>query len=54
MNVLKLTGPFSLAEMHSWIGFSLPDVPDRTPTGDTVSFSFINAFLDTVLECSYQ
>nr|XP_039265008.1 Bardet-Biedl syndrome 7 protein homolog isoform X1 [Styela clava] len=54
MNVLKLTGPFSLAEMHSWVAYSLPDVPDRTPTDDVATFSFVNTFLDTVLECTYK
>ena len=28
-NSLKLTGPFSLAEVHSWIHMCLPEVPER-------------------------
>jgi hypothetical protein len=27
--VLSLKGPFSLAEVHSWICFCIPDVPER-------------------------
>lgn len=29
MNSLKLMGHFSLAEVHSWVCFCLPEVPDR-------------------------
>ena len=29
LNVLNLKGPFSLAEVHSWICFCIPDVPER-------------------------
>ena len=29
MNSLKLVGHFSLAEVHSWVSFCLPEVPDR-------------------------
>ena len=29
MNTLKLMGHFSLAEVHSWVCFCLPEVPDR-------------------------
>ena len=29
MNTLKLSGQFSLAEVHSWVCFCLPEVPDR-------------------------
>ncbi|KAB7495673.1 Bardet-Biedl syndrome 7-like protein [Armadillidium nasatum] len=53
-NVLTLKGQFSLPEMHSWIVFCLPEVPERTPAGDSVELSFISTFLDTQLQCCYE
>lgn len=53
MNVLKLNGNFSLGEVHSWIGYCIPEVPDKCPTGDTVTMYFQSTFLDTQLECNY-
>lgn len=53
-NILKISGQFSLAEVHSWVCYSLPDVPDRTPSDDQVTFYFTSSFLDTQLECSYS
>ncbi|ESP04393.1 hypothetical protein LOTGIDRAFT_223884 [Lottia gigantea] len=53
-NTLKLTGQFSLAEMHNWVCFCLPELPDRSPAGDSVVFYFISTFLDTQLQCSYR
>ncbi|XP_015773927.1 PREDICTED: Bardet-Biedl syndrome 7 protein homolog [Acropora digitifera] len=54
MNTLKLMGHFSLAEVHSWVCFCLPEVPDRTPAGEQVSFHFLSTFLDTQLDCQYK
>ncbi|KAJ8298389.1 hypothetical protein KUTeg_024920 [Tegillarca granosa] len=54
LNTLTLTGNFSLAEMHSWITFCLPELPERTPPGDSVTFHFMSTFLDTQLECLYR
>ena len=52
--MLRLTGQFSQAEVHSWIAFCLPELPERPPaTGDTAVFHFTSTFLDTMLECSY-
>ncbi|XP_074649766.1 BBSome complex member BBS7-like [Tubulanus polymorphus] len=53
-NALKLTGQFSLAEMHSWVSFCLPDLPERTPAEDIVTFTFVSTFLNTQLQCIYQ
>ncbi len=30
-NRLRLTGTFSLAEMHTWIRYCLPEVPEKVP-----------------------
>nr|XP_002127808.1 Bardet-Biedl syndrome 7 protein homolog [Ciona intestinalis] len=54
MNELKLLGPFSFAEVHSWLVFCLPDLPDRTPAGDNATLYFTNTFLETQLVCSYS
>ncbi|XP_028401349.1 Bardet-Biedl syndrome 7 protein homolog isoform X1 [Dendronephthya gigantea] len=53
LNTLKLTGQFSLAEVHSWVCFCLPEVPERTPAGDNAQFHFLSTFLDTQLDCQY-
>ncbi|XP_048390494.1 Bardet-Biedl syndrome 7 protein isoform X4 [Stegostoma tigrinum] len=54
VNTLILTGQFSFAEIHSWVVFCLPEVPDKVPVGDNVTFHFQNTFLDTQLECTYK
>ncbi|XP_077867957.1 BBSome complex member BBS7-like [Saccoglossus kowalevskii] len=54
MNTLKLSGQFSLAEIHSWVCVCLPEIPERTPSGDSVNFNFLSTFLDTQLDCSYK
>ncbi|KAF6035121.1 BBS7 [Bugula neritina] len=51
---LTLTGQFSAAEVHSWVTFCLPELPERVPAGDSVSFQFVSTFLGTQLSCSYQ
>lgn len=54
MNTLSLTGQFSFAEIHSWMVFCLPEVPEKPPVGEDITFYFQNTFLDTQLECSYR
>ncbi|XP_019647281.1 PREDICTED: Bardet-Biedl syndrome 7 protein homolog [Branchiostoma belcheri] len=54
MNVLKISGNFSMAEIHSWVCFCLPELPERTPVGDSATFYLLNTFLDTQLECTYR
>ncbi|XP_043917464.1 Bardet-Biedl syndrome 7 protein [Protopterus annectens] len=54
MNTLTLTGQFSFAEIHSWVNFCLPEVPEKIPVGDNVTFYFENTFLGTELECTYR
>ncbi|CAD5123923.1 DgyrCDS12231 [Dimorphilus gyrociliatus] len=53
-NSLSLRGQFSLAEVHSWIAFCLPDVPDRAPPGEKITMTFASTFLNTQLECCYS
>lgn len=53
MNKLSLVGQFSFAEIHSWVVFCLPEVPEKTPAGETITFYFHNTFLGTQLEATY-
>ncbi|XP_078457100.1 BBSome complex member BBS7 isoform X1 [Lampetra fluviatilis] len=54
MNTLSLTGQFSCAEIHSWVVFCLPELPEKAPVGDSVTYYFQNTFLETQLECVYR
>ncbi|XP_066926836.1 Bardet-Biedl syndrome 7 protein homolog [Clytia hemisphaerica] len=53
-NELKLSGQFSQAEIHSWVYHALPEVPERVPMENEISFYFVSTFLDTQLECRYS
>ncbi|XP_076069179.1 BBSome complex member BBS7-like isoform X2 [Oratosquilla oratoria] len=53
-NVLTLKGQFTLPEMHAWVVFCLPELPERTPSGDVAEFTFVSTFLDTQLQCVYS
>lgn len=53
MNRLSLVGQFSFAEIHSWVVFCLPEVPEKTPAGENITFYFHNTFLGTQLEATY-
>lgn len=53
MNSLKISGGFSLAEIHSWVVACLPEVPARLQE-EEASFAFRNTFLDTLLICAYK
>ncbi|XP_049765546.1 Bardet-Biedl syndrome 7 protein homolog isoform X2 [Schistocerca cancellata] len=52
-NVLTLKGSFSLAEIHTWICFCLPEVPEKPPMNEKNVLAFKSAFTDTMLLCSY-
>ncbi|KAG8454093.1 hypothetical protein GDO86_000653 [Hymenochirus boettgeri] len=54
MNMVSLTGQFSFSDIHSWVVFCLPELPEKTPVGDSITFYFQNTFLDTQLECTYR
>lgn len=53
MNRLSLVGHFSFAEIHSWVVFCLPEVPEKTPAGESITYYFHNTFLGTQLEATY-
>ena len=53
LNQLRISGSFSLAEVHSWVVACLPEVPARLP-GEEATFVFRNTFLDTLLLADYR
>lgn len=53
LSSVKVTGSFSLAEMHAWISSCLPEMPDRC-TEDEISIVFESTFLETILACQYK
>ncbi len=37
--------------MHTWLGFCLPEVPEKPPSSsDVANFSFVSSFLETILQ----
>lgn len=54
LNSLTLRGPFSLAEIHSWVVFCLPDLSERPPAANSATYTYISTFLHTKLHCSYK
>jgi len=53
VNTLRLTGTFTLSQMHEWVCFCLPDVPARLQERE-VSMNFRNCFLGTILSAEYR
>ncbi|KAK3724948.1 hypothetical protein QZH41_017162, partial [Actinostola sp. cb2023] len=49
MNSLKLSGQFSLAEVHSWVCFCLPEVPESIITISCSSSSIITIIIITII-----
>ncbi len=54
INKLKLTGSFSLAEMHSWLHYCIPEIPEKPSADNEMCFYFVNTFLGTQLEIAYK
>eukprot|EP00455_Lapot_gusevi_P042479 TRINITY_DN5044_c0_g1_i10.p1 TRINITY_DN5044_c0_g1~~TRINITY_DN5044_c0_g1_i10.p1 ORF type:complete len:516 (-),score=135.30 TRINITY_DN5044_c0_g1_i10:44-1498(-) len=53
MSTLRISGEFSLNEIHQWVCACLPEVPPRLSV-DEASFTFRSTFLDTFLICQYS
>ncbi len=53
MNEIKITGEFSVAEVHSWVHFCLPDVSDRIVSMEATN-CYRNSFTGTHLMCAYR
>lgn len=55
-NTLSLKGTFSQAEMHNWVSYCVPEVPEKMqPTGGSEQnvYYFRNVFAGTILQCDY-
>lgn len=53
MNTLRLTGTFTMSQMHEWVCFCLPDVPARLQDKE-VTMNFRNCYLGTLLVATYR
>ncbi|OAD57989.1 Bardet-Biedl syndrome 7 protein [Eufriesea mexicana] len=54
-NELKLIGNFTVAEMHAWLSFALPDVPERPHLEDgKATLTYVSSFIGTLLKCIYK
>ncbi|KAK9297601.1 hypothetical protein QLX08_008749 [Tetragonisca angustula] len=54
-NALRLIGGFTIAEMHAWLSFALPDVPERPllEEGEAI-LTYVSSFIGTVIKCRYK
>ncbi|XP_073994440.1 BBSome complex member BBS7-like isoform X3 [Rhodnius prolixus] len=53
ISTLILKGSFSMAEIHNWIAKCLPEVPEKIPISDTVTYHYMSSFIETILFCTY-
>ncbi|XP_058807085.1 Bardet-Biedl syndrome 7 protein homolog [Phymastichus coffea] len=55
-NELRLTGSFSMAEIHAWLALALPDVPERPiqENDSEASMIYTSTFIGTILKCKYK
>lgn len=44
LNVLTLTGPFTIAEAHTWLVMCVSQIPERCPHLDEATFNFRSTF----------
>ncbi|KAL2713306.1 Bardet-Biedl syndrome 7 protein isoform X1 [Vespula squamosa] len=54
-NELKLSGSFTIAEMHAWLSLVLPDVPERPHLYENEAIlTYKSSFIGTILKCRYK
>lgn len=53
VTTLKISGDFSLADIHAWASSALPELPPRL-SADEARFDFHSTFLDTKLTAEYK
>ncbi|KAK2581970.1 hypothetical protein KPH14_002410 [Odynerus spinipes] len=54
-NELRLTGNFTIAEMHAWLSLVLPDVPERPHLYENEAIlTYKSCFIETILKCRYK
>lgn len=52
---LTVSGAFSLADAHNWVGACLPGVPEKVPASDDeIAFHFRHVQWSTRLSCHYK
>eukprot|EP01029_Cantina_marsupialis_P016156 TRINITY_DN358_c0_g1_i1.p1 TRINITY_DN358_c0_g1~~TRINITY_DN358_c0_g1_i1.p1 ORF type:complete len:712 (+),score=139.21 TRINITY_DN358_c0_g1_i1:84-2219(+) len=54
LSTLRVVGAFEMPLLHSWIASCLPEVPERTPSGDENILHFRNVFVHSTLVCKYR
>ncbi|KAK9803568.1 hypothetical protein WJX72_000727 [[Myrmecia] bisecta] len=54
MNELRVSGSFSMAEIHTWVLFCLPEVPQRPASPEEATLYFRSSLLGTQLACQYK
>lgn len=53
MNELRLSGPFTVMDMHTWLGLCVNELPSR-PTDDEMVITYRSTFVGTVLHGRYS
>lgn len=53
LNQLRFEGEFTLMDMHTWIGFCIPEIPPKVASQE-MSYFFRNVLLGTVLTAQYR
>jgi len=53
MNELRLTGPFTLMDMHQWLALCVNELPSR-PTDDDMVITYRSTFAGTSLHGKYS
>jgi len=53
MSELKLSGPFTVSDMHQWLALCVNELPSR-PTHDEMSIAYRSTFVGTLLLGRYQ
>jgi len=53
-NQLTFKGPFTLADVHSWIHSCLPNISEKVPPEDEIAFYFAHSQWKTLLLCRYK
>ncbi|KAI4482217.1 hypothetical protein M0804_008768 [Polistes exclamans] len=54
-NELRLSGNFTVAEMHAWLSLVLPDIPERPHLYDNEAILiYKSSFIGTILKCKYK
>ncbi|XP_008550977.1 Bardet-Biedl syndrome 7 protein homolog [Microplitis demolitor] len=54
-NELRLVGNFTVAEIHAWLSFALPDIPERPTLQDNeVILNYVSSLTGSILICKYK